>query len=135
MSDNELEKIKMQKAEKMMSRQTLPKEIVKLHTPDEFDDLIQKYPEEIVIIDFTAVWCGPCQMFGPIFEQLNKDYSGDFIFAKVDVDENPIIARKFNITGVPTTAFIKGDRVINRMVGAVGYDRMAQILDGLKEEY
>ncbi|MEJ2248135.1 MAG: thioredoxin [Candidatus Lokiarchaeota archaeon] len=135
MSDNELEKIKMRKAEMMMKgEKSLPKKIVKVHNMNEFDALINEYPETIILIDFTAVWCGPCQMFGPIFEKLSQDYSEDFIFAKVDVDENPMVARKYSVTGVPTTAFIKGNKLVNRMVGAHGYDSMVQVLNRLREE-
>jgi thioredoxin 1 len=135
MSDDELEKIKMRKAEMMMNRQSLPKGVVKLHTPDEFDALVSKHPQEIILIDLSAEWCGPCKMFGPIFEKLSQDYQGEFIFAKVDVDENPVVAQKYNVTGVPTTLFIKGGELINKLVGAAGYDSMVQIMKNLKEEY
>lgn len=75
----------------------------------------------LVVVDFWAPWCGPCRMLGPIFEELASDFSEDenIKFVKVNTDENPEIARKFQIRGIPTIKFIKGGKEVDQQVGAV----------------
>ena len=131
MSDDDLEKIRMKKAELMMKLQKMPKEIIKVHSYEEFEKLVADYPENVLIFDFWAIWCGPCMTFAPVFEKLQQEYSDNFIFAKVNVDEIGSIAQRFGITGIPTTLFIKGGTVIQKVVGAMNYNSMKQILEKL----
>jgi thioredoxin 1 len=70
--------------------------------------------------------------FAPIFKKLHGEYKKDFIFVKVNVDENNAIAIKYRITGIPTTLFIKNGDVVNKIVGALNYEQMKQILEKLK---
>ena len=130
--DQELEAIRMKKANKLMTQESMPTSIVKLYSVDEYKNLIEQYPEKVIVIDFTAVWCGPCQFYGPIFERVQSEYYEDFIFAKVDVDENQALAMQYQITGVPTTLFVKNGDVINKGVGAMNYDMLKKYLDSLK---
>ena len=132
MSDNDLERIRMKKAEMMMKLQKIPKEIIKVHSNEEFNNLLAEYPDKIIVIDFWAVWCGPCMAFAPVFEKLQQEFSGNFIFAKVNVDEIGSIAQRFGITGIPTTLFIKEEKVIQKVVGSMNYNGMKQIIDKLK---
>jgi len=132
MSDNDLEKIRMKKAEAMLKLQKIPQEIIKIHSYDEFSKLVSDYSDNIIIIDFWAVWCGPCIAFAPVFEKLQQEFSREFIFIKVNVDENGSIAQRYGITGIPTTLFIKGGKVIQKVVGSMNYNGMKQILDKLK---
>ena len=106
--------------------------IVKLHTAEEYDKLLKDYPNTVIVIDFTAVWCGPCRFYAPIFKKIQGEYSNDFIFAKVDVDENSAVAMRYQITGVPTTLFIKNDQILSKGVGAMNYDMLKQYLESLK---
>ena len=131
MSDDDLERIRMKKVEMIMKLQKMPKEIIKIHSYDEFEKLLTDYPENILVFDFWAVWCGPCIAFAPVFEKLQQEYSQDIIFAKVNVDEAGSIAQRFGITGIPTTLFIKGGKVIQKVVGAMNYNSMKQILGKL----
>jgi thioredoxin 1 len=131
MSDNDLERIRMKKAEMMMKLQKIPKEIIKVHSNEEFNNLLAEYPDKIIVIDFWAVWCGPCMAFAPVFEKLQQEFSGNFIFAKVNVDEIGSIAQRFGITGIPTTLFIKEEKVIQKVVGSMNYNSMKQILENL----
>jgi thioredoxin 1 len=72
-----------------------------------------------VLIDFSAVWCGPCRAVTPLIEALADEYKDKFKVAKVDVDESPTVARKHGIRGVPTLVVMKGGEVVTQVVGAV----------------
>ncbi len=132
MSDNDLEKIRLKKAEMLVKTQSMPTEIVKIHSAEEFNKLTQDFSDKVIIIDFWAVWCSPCMMFAPIFEKIQKERYQDFIFVKVNVDEVGSIAQTYRITGIPTTLFIKDNKVIHKIVGAVNEDYMNRILEKLK---
>ena len=132
MSDEEIEKIRMKKAELLLNVQTMPKQIVKIHSAEEFDNLLKKFPNKVIIIDFWAVWCGPCMMFAPIFEKLQQVHGEEFIFVKLNVDENHSIAQRYRITGIPTTLFVKGDKVVHKIVGVVNAEYMERVLEKLK---
>ena len=132
MSDNELEKIKMKKAELLLKESKMPKEIIKIHSMEEFDNLAKEYPDKIVVVDFWAVWCGPCMTFAPLFERLHAEYSKNFIFVKVNVDEVGSIAQRYRITGIPTTLFLKAGSIVQKIVGAYPYDHMKRTFDNLQ---
>ena len=72
-----------------------------------------------VLIDFWAVWCGPCRMIAPIVEELAGEFEGKAKIGKVDVDNNPGIAGKFGIRSIPTILIFKGGQVVDQIVGAV----------------
>ncbi|MFX0011094.1 MAG: thioredoxin [Candidatus Hermodarchaeota archaeon] len=132
MSENDLDKIRQKKAEMLLKGQSMPTEIVKIHSAEEFNQLKADFPDKILIIDFWAVWCSPCMMFAPVFEKIQKEHYQDFIFVKVNVDEVGLIAQQYRITGIPTTLFIKTDKVIHKIVGAVNEDHMKRVLEKLK---
>jgi thioredoxin 1 len=70
-----------------------------------------------VLVDFWAVWCGPCQMQGPIVEEVAKAMTGKAIVGKLNVDENPATAQKFNIMSIPTIMIFKNGTVVKQFVG------------------
>ena len=72
-----------------------------------------------VLVDFWAVWCAPCRMIAPIVEELASEKEGKLKVAKVDVDNNPQTAIKYNIRSIPTLLVFKGGNVVDQMVGAV----------------
>lgn len=72
-----------------------------------------------VLIDFWAVWCGPCRMIAPIVEELAGEYQGKAKIGKLDVDSNPGVATKFGIRSIPTILIFKGGKLVDQIVGAV----------------
>ena len=124
--DPELEKILAKKVMELMrttktkSEPILPPEgkVVKL-TSKNFDKIINnaKLP---VLVDFWAGWCAPCHMMTPVVEALAKKYAGKAIVAKLNVDENPDIAQRYYIMGIPTFIIFKNGKPVEKIVGAVG---------------
>ena len=131
--DKELDKLRMKKAKALLKHQSMPGSIIEIKSADDFNKLLKDYPDKIIIIDFWAVWCGPCMFFHPIFKKLQKEFQKDFIFVKINVDENPTLAMKYQITGIPTTLFIKNDEIVNKVVGSMNYDGMKKVLDKLRQ--
>ncbi|KAH8950049.1 hypothetical protein BDL97_10G063600 [Sphagnum fallax] len=76
-----------------------------------------KNTHKIIVVDFTATWCGPCRIMSPIFIELSKKYPG-LIFLKVDVDEVPDVTSTWEIRAMPTFLFIKEGKQIDKIVGA-----------------
>ena len=132
-NDKELEMLRIKKAEALLKHESMPKSIIEIHHVENFNNILKQYPDKIIIIDFWAVWCGPCMFFAPIFKKLQDEFQKDYIFVKVNVDENSAIAMKYGITGIPTTLFIKNGEVINKIVGAMNYDGMKKVLEKLEQ--
>jgi len=73
--------------------------------------------DKLVVVDFTAVWCGPCQRIAPLFAAL-ADENPDAVFVKVDVDENEDVAQECQVSAMPTFKFFKNKKEVDEMVGA-----------------
>lgn len=93
-----------------------------------FDAAVEAAP--LAMVDFWAVWCGPCQMLGPVMEDLAGRYEGKALVAKVNVDEEPELARRFGVMNIPTVVFLKNGREFDRKVGAYPAEVYAGVLDG-----
>ena len=82
----------------------MPKQVA---TKAEFDAILADNSDKLVVVDFTATWCGPCQMIAPYYAQLAEEFTG-CVFIKVDVDENEETAEACGIQAMPTFKFFKG---------------------------
>lgn len=85
----------------------------------------------LVMIDFWAVWCGPCRIIAPTVEELAKEYTGKLKVMKLNTDENPDIASNYKIMGIPTLMFFKDGQKIDQVVGAVPKPQLKAKLDSL----
>ncbi len=72
-----------------------------------------------VLVDFWAVWCGPCRLIAPIVEELSTEYAGKLKVGKLDVDNNPNVAASFGIRSIPTLLLFKDGKIVEQLVGAV----------------
>lgn len=82
-----------------------------------------------VLVDFWAVWCGPCKMIAPVLEELAPTYAGKLTIAKLDVDNNPQTAAKFQIRSIPTLLIFKNGQVVDQVVGYQSKDALKARLD------
>lgn len=86
-------------------------------TDANFEELVMN-SDKPVMIDFWAVWCGPCRMIAPIVEEMSAEYEGKAVIGKVDVDNNQEVAMKYGIRNIPTVLFVKNGEVVDKQVGA-----------------
>ena len=84
---------------------------------ENFNQIIEENP--IVVVDFWAEWCGPCRAMNPMVEELSSIYENKIVFAKLNVDKNPIIPSKYGISSIPTFLIIKNGQVMNSIIGAI----------------
>jgi len=92
-----------------------------LHVSDaNFNDVVNK--NTLALIDFWASWCGPCRALAPTIEELANDYAGRVLVGKLNVDENPTTAERFQVFSIPTVLIMKGGKEADRIVGCVPKD-------------
>ncbi|MCA9462021.1 MAG: thioredoxin [Nitrospira sp.] len=85
----------------------------------------------LVMVDFWAVWCGPCQMVAPIVDELAKEYQGKLKVMKLNTDDAPEVAGQYQIMSIPSIVFFRGGQVVEKIVGARPKQQFKQVIDGL----
>jgi len=99
-------------------------------TDESFESEVLKSPTP-VLVDFWAPWCGPCRMLSPLIEELAKEYEGKVRVAKLNTDDHPESASRFNISAIPTLLLFKNGKVEQQMVGVHSKADIRKALDSL----
>jgi len=87
--------------------------------------------EQPVLVDFWAVWCGPCKAVSPIVDAIAESYTGKLKVAKVNVDQNSATPSRYGVRGIPTLLFIKGGNVVDQVVGFVPQETIEEKVKSL----
>ena len=95
--------------------------MVKKISTDEFNSMDKA---GISVLDFNAVWCGPCKMLGPVLEEVSEEMADDAKFYSIDTDENPDLAREFGIMNIPAVVVLKDGQKVDMNVGFVPKDAL-----------
>ena len=95
-----------------------------------FDQTLAEH-ERPVLIDFWAPWCGPCRAIGPVLEEIAQELGDKVTIGKVNVDEHPGLAARFQVRSIPTLLFFKGGEVIDQVIGAVPKAQIKKRLDAV----
>jgi len=126
--DEELERLKRKKLRQWMRRflnkgetasksedasQGRPVEL----TDETFTDFVRRH--HLVVVDCWAPWCAPCRMIAPVIEEMARDYAGKIFFGKLNMDENPRVAMKYQIMSIPTLLVFKDGKLVDRIIGAM----------------
>lgn len=83
----------------------------------------------VVMVDFWADWCMPCKMFAPVLEKFEAEYEGSAVVGKLNVDEAPEIAAKYQVTSIPTVVVFKDGMEVKRSIGAVSKGELAKLIE------
>ncbi len=85
---------------------------------------------EPVVVDFWAEWCGPCKMIAPVLDEIAEEHTGKIAVRKLNVDDNPDIARRFKVMSIPTMIVFKDGQEAGRIVGAKGKGQLLEEING-----
>ena len=120
---NEVDRIRQEKMQELMNQQNMPAAPITV-SDSNFEETLQKY--DVVVVDFWAVWCMPCKMIAPHVETLAKKMAGNVVFGKLNVDENPRTATRYQVMSIPTLMVFKNGQPVKRIVGAVPQQHLEQ---------
>jgi thioredoxin 1 len=130
MATENVQKIATEDVQKIATEgvQKTATEKLQTFTDGNFDDSVLK-SDAPVLVDFWAEWCGPCKRLTPTVEALAAEYAGKVSIGKLNVDENPNVAFKYQVRGIPTLLLFKGGQVVESIVGLAPKDDLKKVLD------
>ena len=102
--------------------------MVKVINQADFDEVKNS---ELAVVDFSAVWCGPCKMVAPVLEQLSEELT-DVSFYNVDVDKNMDLAQEYKITNIPAILVMKKGKVVNSQIGFAPKEVLTEVINKSK---
>jgi thioredoxin 1 len=102
-------------------------DIVAYIQESEFDAILIE--EKVVIVDFTATWCGPCRLISPLMDQLAQEYKGRAKVVKVDVDKNKPMFKKFGLRSIPAVLIFFDGSLAETIVGVSSYEQFSSAID------
>lgn len=95
-----------------------------------FDEVVLQ-SEVPVLVDFWAAWCGPCRAIAPVLDQISAEQDGKLLIAKLNVDENPDIASRYNISSIPAMKVFDKGEIVREIIGAMPKPQIEQRLEGI----
>ena len=102
-------------------------------TDEKFEKEI-KATDKLILVDFFATWCGPCQVLGPILEKLSEEFKGKIVFMKADVDNVPLASQKFGVEKIPTVVLLKEGKIVSGFVGLIPENKIKEWLENILKE-
>jgi thioredoxin 1 len=107
----------------------MPTETVAYIQENEFDPLLTQ--EKVLVVDFTATWCGPCRLVSPLMDQLAEEYKDRVKVVKVDVDNNKPIFKRFGLRSIPAVLIFKDGELAEKIVGVSPYEQFSTAVEKL----
>lgn len=98
-----------------------------IETETEFDALLSH--DSLLVVDFTAIWCGPCRLITPFIDQLAETYQDRANVYKIDIDKHKAVAKKFGIKSIPAVLFFQDGQLIKTLIGSRTYEEFSQELE------
>ncbi|MEM3408138.1 MAG: thioredoxin [Candidatus Micrarchaeia archaeon] len=117
--NTEIEEIRKKKIEKIINQNKREENVFEVNELNFNEKVIEKSKSIPILVDFWAPWCGPCRILGPILEKIAAEYNGKLMLAKINVDENEILANEYNISSIPTVKLFKNGIIVDEFVGAL----------------
>ncbi|CAG7581608.1 MAG: putative host-like protein [uncultured marine phage] len=97
-------------------------------TKEEFEAFFNE-PDKLFVVDFHAVWCGPCKVIGPVIEELAEDYKDRAIIRKINVDNQNEVAQQYGIRSIPTILFFKNGELVEKNVGQTSKLQLEEMIE------
>lgn len=104
-----------------------------IKTKEELTQLIESNPNELMVLDFYAEWCGPCKLLGVNIDNIHAEQK-DFMLLKVNIEEAEELTNEFHIRNVPTLIFMKDGLIIDKSIGAIGKDSLIEKININKDK-